>query len=110
MIFRVLSIDRNRKFSVFFVKINKILWNNYKYIDNTCCSEDPTCETPCKHLFMFSLHDKMNEKSDIYVAANFSKYIKYDYYHTVESHNVKLKVFVISSFEEKNGHYIICYA
>ncbi|KAF0990317.1 LOW QUALITY PROTEIN: hypothetical protein HZS_2228 [Henneguya salminicola] len=91
MIFRLLSFDRNTKYSMFFIKINNILWNNYKFIDDTCCSKDPNCETPCKFSFMFSLYEKMFEYSSTYIVANFSKYIKYDYYHIFESKNVILQ-------------------
>ncbi|KAF0989563.1 hypothetical protein HZS_2272 [Henneguya salminicola] len=91
MIFSVLSIDRNKKFKMFFLKINKIVWNNYKLNDDTCCSKDPTCETPCLHLFAFSLDDKIYEYSYFYTVPKISKSLKYDYYRIFDSENVILK-------------------
>ncbi|KAF0986186.1 hypothetical protein HZS_5219 [Henneguya salminicola] len=83
-------IDRNEKFRAIFIKINTIIWNNYKFSDDTCCSKDQTCETPCPHLFGFSLNDQKFEHSYSYTQSKISKFIKYDYYHIFESNSAML--------------------
>ncbi|KAF0991401.1 hypothetical protein HZS_2486 [Henneguya salminicola] len=80
IIHRAFLIDRNTKFSFFFIKINTILWNNYKFIDNSCCSEDPRCLTSCPHRFIFSPDGKIITESSVLIIKNKIKTAYYSHY------------------------------
>uniref|UniRef100_A0A6G3MDZ4 Teneurin-3 (Trinotate prediction) n=1 Tax=Henneguya salminicola TaxID=69463 RepID=A0A6G3MDZ4_HENSL len=103
----VFLIDRNSKFSFSFFKINTILWNNNKFIDNTCCSEDSNCQTSCPHNFLFSLGGKIFSESEAFIKRNKLKTAYYDYYCLFEHKDLTIKkkmdiIFsIVSNMESK---------
>ncbi|KAF0989989.1 hypothetical protein HZS_5366 [Henneguya salminicola] len=89
---RMGSIDRNRKYHYFHIRVLSVLWKSYKFLSGECCSI-LDCSIPCPHSFDFSINNQLYGSIEEYTPNSRDKLYRYDHYRFFNSKDLLPKLY-----------------